>query len=774
MAGVGAGCFARRMDEELIAFPVIAGYIEEITQPQLGGWMKLSRKIIWLTVGAAVLPILVLTGLIRLARPEVESEMERELDKLSSRQLRRTVADVYQMCELTHSMTADYLDLALKTAHAVLEREKGAAGVVVDNSDRREWTIVNQESPDGMSERVSLGRMLIGGREVGGNDDFGVSSPIVDEVLKTTGALTTIFQMLPDGGMLRICTNVPGGDGKRAVGTYIPVSGVNGEENAIIAAVMSGGVYRGIANVAGEACQTIYEPLRDIKGKVVGMYFVGVPLRGLRALKDAMRRSSGTDSGSLFVLGGAGVECGRFILGGDKNEDGGSMWNKRGPDGEYVARTIVRRALELKGGKTEMIDYNWYGRDGAPSERIAAFAYFTPWDWVIVSSVDEDDFNEVPRRLDSSLRLLFMAILAIGVTVLVVVVLLSIWLGRRIAKPINMLAGVANLLSSGDIAAARDELSRIIAGRGGRHAMGASPEETAALTLAVDDMVENLSDLNTRIKDSGLAIMSSANQIAAAANLQSGRLRDLGVSTNEIMASVKEITATSHDLVARMSGVAERTAEAAGLADSGSAGLERMESSIRGLSGATGLICAKLGVINEKTANINGIVTAIDKIAEQINMLSLNAAIEAEKAGEQGMGFAVVAREIRRLADQTALAATDIAGMVEEMRSAVSSGVMEMDKFSEIMRIGIEGVGDIHDGMSELLARVDSLPPEYGLVREGMESQTIGAEHISAAMTALNDGIKETVQSLEEFKMSTDRMQASVKSLGASIERFKT
>jgi hypothetical protein len=92
---------------------------------------------------------------------------------------------------------------------------------------------------------------------------------------------------------------------------------------------------------------------------------------------------------------------------------------------------------------------------------------------------------------------------------------------------------------------------------------------------------------------------------------------------------------------------------------------------------------AKLAILNEKAGNINQVVVTIVKVADQTNLLSLNAAIEAEKAGEYGRGFAVVATEVRRLADQTAVATYDIEQMVREIQSAVSAGVMGMDKFSE-------------------------------------------------------------------------------------------
>ena len=134
---------------------------------------------------------------------------------------------------------------------------------------------------------------------------------------------------------------------------------------------------------------------------------------------------------------------------------------------------------------------------------------------------------------------------------------------------------------------------------------------------------------------------------------------------------------------------------------------------------AAGSINAKLAVLNEKAGNINQVVTTITKVADQTNLLSLNAAIEAEKAGEYGRGFLVVATEIRRLADQTAVATYDIEQMVKEMQSAVSAGVMGMDKFSEEVRRGMQEVQQVGGQLSQIIQQVQALAPRFEAVNEG-------------------------------------------------------
>src|SRR5258705_12252098 len=126
-----------------------------------------------------------------------------------------------------------------------------------------------------------------------------------------------------------------------------------------------------------------------------------------------------------------------------------------------------------------------------------------------------------------------------------------------------------------------------------------------------------------------------------------------------------------------------------------------MKTPVQQIVEASSSINDRLAVLSDKAGNIGAVVTTITKVADQTNLLSLNAAIEAEKAGEYGRGFAVVATEIRRLADQSALATGDIEQIVKEMQSAVSAGVMGMDKFSEEVRRGGGVVQKVSDELSQ-------------------------------------------------------------------------
>jgi methyl-accepting chemotaxis protein WspA len=184
-------------------------------------------------------------------------------------------------------------------------------------------------------------------------------------------------------------------------------------------------------------------------------------------------------------------------------------------------------------------------------------------------------------------------------------------------------------------------------------------------------------------------------------------------------------------------------------------------------------VASRLAAINEKAMSINAIVDTITKVADQTNLLSVNAAIEAEKAGESGRGFLVVAREIRRLADQTAAATLDIETTVRQMQGAVSGGVMEMDRFSEQVRRGVDTVGQVGQRLTQVIDRVGAVEGRFGEVTQGMQSQVQGAEQIRQSMDALAQNASRAREATREFAEASASLQDSLTQLRAAVNLFR-
>jgi methyl-accepting chemotaxis protein len=289
---------------------------------------------------------------------------------------------------------------------------------------------------------------------------------------------------------------------------------------------------------------------------------------------------------------------------------------------------------------------------------------------------------------------------------------------------------------------------------------------------SVGRMLDSLNNLIANVQKSGIQVTSSATEIAATAKQQEATVTEQAATTNEIMNSTKLISAMSKELVDTMSEVADVAESTAASATASQTSLHQMEDTMEEMVEATGSISSKLSVINEKASNINTVVTTIAKVADQTNLLSLNAAIEAEKAGEYGAGFSVVATEIRRLADQTAVATWDIEQMVKEMQASVSSGVMGMETFTEKVERGVNNVRDVGEQLEDIIEKVQALIPRFEYVREGMQSQSGDASQISDSIEQLSEASQQTAQSLSYSNVAISELNEAASSLQEAVSRF--
>ncbi len=298
-------------------------------------------------------------------------------------------------------------------------------------------------------------------------------------------------------------------------------------------------------------------------------------------------------------------------------------------------------------------------------------------------------------------------------------------------------------------------------------------DEFGLLIKGFNRMVTYLHDLVSQIQQSGIQVTSSITELAATNRQQEVTATEHAATTSEIAASSTEIAATGVQLLATMKKVNSLTTNAAWAAQEGQEGLTGLNATMVKMEEATGSIVTKLQILNEKAANIAAVVKTINKVADQTNLLSLNAAIEAEKAGEYGSGFAVVATEIRRLADQTAVATFDIAQIVKEVQSALSTAVMGIDKFSEETNTSVKEVHLISEQISGIIEQVEVINPQVESLTEGIEAQTQGANQISEAISQLNEAAQQSAESLTQTSASIAQLHQAALGLQESTTLFK-
>ena len=371
--------------------------------------------------------------------------------------------------------------------------------------------------------------------------------------------------------------------------------------------------------------------------------------------------------------------------------------------------------------------------------------------WRLVMTVAESEVLAPTHR-----AIQYFAIF--GIFGMILILGLIIGFASRFSGRIMRANAVAQCIAKGDLSVVVKEDSK---------------DEAGQLLRAIGQMVDSLNSLLSQVKQSTIQLVSTATRITGAAKEQEIAIQDFGTSTAQIATAVNEISTTSRELYNTMSQVADSSLEAASMAHTGRSQLSDMSETMAYLAEATVSISSKLNVMSTKAQRINKVVTTISKVSEQTNLLSLNAAIEAEKAGEHGLGFAVVAREIRRLANLTAKATVDIDDMVSDMQGAVSAGVIETEKFSEGVRSGIKEVESLAHRFEGVVSRVEDLSPRFDIVKEGMLSQSQGAQQISDAMGSLRESAQRTSDSLLEFDKATRALHQAVNGLRSEVSRFQ-
>ena len=474
--------------------------------------------------------------------------------------------------------------------------------------------------------------------------------------------------------------------------------------------------------------------------KTVGVVVFQLDPKQLAAIF-AMNQGMGT-TGEAQAVRQAGNEVRMITV---PRSDPSGVHRKRryamgGPSG-----IAMQNAVNKVEGFGEAVDYR-----GAPV--LAAWGYAPTLDVGVVTKVDREE------ALQGINNLRWIGIGLLALTGLLAAPLAFV-VARSFSRPMREAVDVAKKIAGGDLRA------EVTTGATG---------EMGLLLRSIAEMSNHLRDLIKHIQESIVTVMSTTNQIAAVAKQQERAIQEHGSSTVEVAAAVKEISATSQELMRTMGDVQTSAIQAGELATTGQGALTGMHQAMLGLSESTNSISSRLSVISERANNINLAVITITKVADQTNLLSINAAIEAEKAGEAGRGFLVVAREIRRLADQTASATLEIERIVKDMQQSVTAGVMEMDKFNEQVRQGVDEVGQIAGKLGEVIQSVQHLLPRFQQVTEGMSAQSVGAEQIREAMAELSDGASQTSDSIGEFHKSTEQLREAIGGLRDDISKFQT
>jgi len=472
-------------------------------------------------------------------------------------------------------------------------------------------------------------------------------------------------------------------------------------------------------------------------------------LRGLRFGEDDY----------FFAIDAKGV----FVVHPNPALEGKSQWDLKDPDGVYITRELLK-AADAGGG---FVPYR-FPRPGTtePLPKLSYAVAFPSWHWAVCAGVYIDDIDAIFWSLVWRVS----GFIALG---LVLVVTISLLLGRSITKPVTVITKAMEQLANGDTtvsvgyAKRKDEMGALartlevfrenamqierMAEERRTTEVKAAQEKHATMLALADGFESRVKSVVDAVSVSSVDMRSMADRMQKTAAETSRRSTIVAAASEESSTNVQTVASAAEELSASVSEISRQVSRAAEIARRAVGETEETDQRIQGLAAAA--------------AKIGEVVSLINDIASQTNLLALNATIEAARAGEAGKGFAVVASEVKALANQTGKATEEIAGQITAIQAATKAAV------DAIKRIG-GTIGEVSSVSSSIAAAVEEQGAATKEITRNTHEAARGTQEVSSNIVEVSRAAGETGTVAGQVQTSAGDLGQQAEKLKAAVNRF--
>ncbi|WP_273820071.1 MULTISPECIES: methyl-accepting chemotaxis protein [Pseudomonas] len=549
------------------------------------------------------------------------------------------------------------------------------------------------------------------------NNDF----TEVDDFKQMTAGVATLFVRSGDD-FIRVSTSLTKQDGSRAIGTLLD------HQHPAYAKLMAGQGYVGRALLFDRYYMTQYTPVRDSSGKVFAVLFVGFDYTDAqKAQFDNLKRFRIGTTGSLALLD----EQKRWLVPPAEVNDP-----------EQAAKVIADLAKQPGQGRF------WSDRN---DDIYSVAVPFADGPWSVVASMPKAEISAVTWSVGIRLVLgsLLAMLLAVGA---------AVWLLRSKLRPLGDLVRQAQALGAGDLSVRLNVSSQ---------------DEIGQLAGSFNQMGQALSTMVEHIRKAAQEVNGRAQALSG---LSSGAYEGMEQQSGEITSmagAVEEFSATSLNIADNMSNTERLAQENAQQTRIGRSSMEEASSSLEQIAAALNSTATVINTLGQRSQEIGGIVGVITSIAEQTNLLALNAAIEAARAGEQGRGFAVVADEVRSLAGRTREATDEISSMIHSIQQETGHAIQTMEQGNSLMQEGLSRNANVASALARIDEQSRSAGQQFAAITTATQEQSSTATLLSSNLQSIalaNSEQREVVSNLAQTARELEMLAAELRQ---EVDRFR-